>query len=106
MEINIRGLDIRECFEMFLAEWKEDEEEDIGRLVIFGINLGFSLFDYVKGRRNIVEKDKIGKVYINGKTYRIEEFDMELARRERVMKEYLIDKLENKPIVKPRGIKV
>lgn len=104
MDVNIRGLDIRETFEMFLTEW-EDEDDELGDLVIRGINIKFSLFDYIKMRRNIVEKDKIGVVIINNKKYNLQDFDIELANREKLMKRYLLEKLENKPIVKIRGIR-
>lgn len=105
MDIDVRSIDLREAFNMLKTvddnsnEYKETENK-----VIKGINIKFNINDLLNLRGNIVEKGKLQKVIINGKVYKMEDYDEELMAREKLAKAFLINKLEGRQIAKPRGI--
>jgi hypothetical protein len=106
MEIDVRTLDLKEAFNLLKTlDDGSEEYNETERKAINGELLKFSIFDKLNERNNIVEKGKIGKVIINGHVFDIKEYDKELMRREKIIKSFLIDKLEGKQIARPRGLK-
>lgn len=106
VDLDIRSLSLEEAFNTLktlddgTAEYHEIEEK-----AIRGINIKFSLFDYLYKRPSITEKGRNGKVIIRGKIYKLEDYDEELMEREKLIKEFLIEKLEGRQIAKVRGTK-
>lgn len=105
MDLNVRSMDLVEAFNTFKTlDDGSKEYINTEKLVINGIRIKVSIFDILYERKNIVEKDKLGKIIINGKVISLNDFDFELLEREKVIKKFLIDKLEDRQIARPRGV--
>ena len=105
-DIDVRTINLEQAFNMFKTLDDDSEEyRNIELKVIKGIFIKFSLFDALYKRQNInLINESIGKIIINGKSFSMESFDIELMEREKLIKKFLIDKLENKQIAKIRGL--
>lgn len=99
-ELDIKTLDIKECWNLFKTE--SEMTDTIYREVRFGIQIAFDINDYLNGYINI--KPKTGKCLIRGKSYPSETLHSELELRERAMKEYLVQVLVPQQTLTPRGI--
>lgn len=99
-DLDIRTLSLEEAWQTFKTEIQMDEAEY--RLARFGCDIRFDINDYLKGR--IAIKGKVGKAFIRGCAYMLEDFETELENRERVIKEWLLDNFGDKEIATPRGM--
>jgi len=98
--LDIRTLSLEEAWNTFKTEIGMTEKEY--RQARFGVSIRFDINDYLKGR--IAIKSKTGKAFIKGSSYNLEEFETELEKRERVIKEWLLENFGDKEVATPRGM--
>lgn len=82
------------------AEYGEDYEK-----VRYGIKVHFEIQDLWEETVRLKRRDKEGKVMINRKIYTLEEFRTEKEERRKIMVNAIMENLDNKTPIKPRGEK-
>lgn len=97
-DLDILTLGLPEAWNMYKIMADHDEEYRKAR---FGVKIKFDINDYLKGR--IMTKPKTGKALIRGKTCQLEDFETELEKREKIIKEWLVENYTEEELVKPRG---
>lgn len=99
-ELEIRQMTFEDAWQTFKTEIETNTQEY--QQTRFGINIKFDINDYLKDRITI--KPKIGKAYIKGTSYELEQLETELEQRERIIKKWLIKTFKDEDIATPRGI--
>ena len=99
-ELELRSMDFNESWNTFKTEVQDSTKEY--RLARFGININFDINDYLKGR--VLIKSKTGKAFVRGRAFDLEDFETELEKRERIIKEWLITNFCDVEVATPRGL--
>lgn len=71
------------------------------RMARFGVDIKFDINDYLKGR--IITKPKSGSALLRGRSVNLESFETELEKREKIIKEFLIENMKDEDLFTPRG---
>jgi len=96
----IRTLGFEEAWQLFKTEAEIGSEEY--ELARKGIEIKFDINDYFHG--NITIKGKTGKAFVRGKLYKSEDIYTEIEKRERLIKEWLLENFADEEIATPRGM--
>lgn len=99
-DMDIRTLSLQEAWNTFKTEIEMTEKEY--KEARFGVTIKFDINDYLKNR--IAIKGKVGKAFIRGKSHSLEDFETELEKRERIIKDWLLENFGDIEIATPRGI--
>lgn len=99
---DVRGMELNELYKV-LRSMREDigNYESLLVKARFGINIRFDIHDWIRGI-GIRPKEKTGIVIINGKPYQRSDIYTEIEAREDIMKEAIIEAMEQEEIVGPR----
>jgi len=98
---NIKVMEIKELYPMFALEVQTTENsEEIYKKVRYGIDVDFDIYDYL---HNIISiKGKTGKALYRGRSLRLRMIWTELEKRNNLMKEWLIENMEDKTLMSLR----
>jgi hypothetical protein len=100
-DIDILSLDFKDCWNVFKTQI--DMSDSLYNEVRFGYSIKFDIYDYLNGFITI--RGKAGQVTTrNGKTYELSNFNTEIEKRERKIKEYLLEVMTDEDFAKPRGM--
>lgn len=97
-DIDISTLGLEEAYNAFKVE--VDTMSKDYKQARFGKNIRFDINIYLRG--HIIIKHKIGKAYILGKVYDIEDIYTELEERERIIKDWLHENMGTEGVANPR----
>lgn len=100
-DLEIRQMNFEEAWNTFKTEIQMMQPEY--QKARFGLGIRFDINDYLKGRITI--KAKTGKAFIRGKSFELEEFETELEKRERIIKDWLLETFKEEEIATAQGIK-
>lgn len=98
--MDIRTMDIRELYNLFIAE--EEEKGETYQQARFGIDFRFDIYDYFNNAMKI--KMKTGFMIYRGRTIQTKELWTELEKRKKVMIKWLEDNMEDTSPIKARGL--
>ena len=103
-EVDIKALGLIDTYNYFVLEIEEDDAESkkVYQKARFGINIKFDIYYYVNGV--IIEKHKAGYAIVMNKKVPLEDFWTELEQRNKIMKEYLVERIRPPAVSRPRGM--
>lgn len=94
---------MQELWDTFITlEGEYDNFEKDYDDVRFGMDVKFEIYDLWEDTKQIVRKDKDGKVIIDGNTYKLESFRTEKEERRKIMVEAILNNVTEFDVTTPR----
>ena len=99
----VAGGTIQEMYNVFITLFGEYDEFDTDyEKVRNGITVEFEIQDLWENTTRITRKDKMGKVIINQKVYKLSDFRTEKEMRRKIMAEAIMNNLATQQTIEPR----